>query len=174
MIAYNKEKKGYQISPLCSELYSKEIEIDTKANITFDRINDITIYSNNKGIFVFDRGGDTRINIGQLSGNENDYIIRSMGKRSLIVDDKELNFKQICKSVKLNYELPGKKKGAKLLCGIKRVKIRLDPYPKKHPLTTDTWLVVCRHKSKRGKLGGFFYLLCDLPHLQLNLEDIII
>lgn len=174
MIAFNKEEKGYQISPLCSELYSKEIEIDTKANITFDRINDITVFSNNKGIFVFDRGGDSRINIEQLSSNENAYIIRSMGKRGLIVNEKELNFIQVCKSVEFICELPGKKKGAKLLCGIKRVKIRLDPYPKKNPITTDTWLVVCRHKSKKGKLGGFFYLLCDLPHHQLSLEEIII
>ncbi len=173
MIAYNKEEKGYQILPLCSELYSKEIEIDTKANITLDRINDITVLSNNKGIFVFDRGGDSRINIEQLSSNENAYIIRSMAKRGLIINNKELNFKQVCKSVKLNYELPGKKKGAKLLCGIKRVKVRLDPYPKKYPITTDTWLIVCRHKSSRGKLGGFFYLLCDLPHHKLSLEEII-
>ena len=173
MIAYNKEEKGYQILPLCSEIYSKEIETDTKANITFDRLNDITVFSNNKGIFVFDRGGDSRINIEQLSSNENDYIIRSMGRRGLIVNDQELNFKQVCKSVKLNYELPGKKKGTKLLCGIKRVKIRLDPYPKKHPTTTDTWLIVSRHKSEKGKLGGFFYLLCDLPHHQLSLDEII-
>jgi len=173
MIAYNKEEKGYQILPLCSEIYSKEIETDTKANITFDRLNDITVFSNNKGIFVFDRGGDSRINIEQLSSNENDYIIRSMAKRGLIVNDQELNFKQVCKSVKLNYELPGKKKGTKLLCGIKRVKIRLDPHPKKHPTTTDTWLIVSRHKSEKGKLGGFFYLLCDLPHHQLSLDEII-
>ena len=173
MIAFNKEYSGYQISPLCSELYSNEIEIDTKANITFDRINDITVYSNNKGIFIFDRGGDSRINIGKLSGNENDYIIRSMGKRGLIVDEKELNFKEVCRSVKLDYELPGKKRGEIFLCGVKRVKVRLDPYPKKYPTTTDTWLVVCRHKSKRGKLGGFFYLLCDFPHHQLSLEEII-
>jgi len=173
MIAFNKEEKGYQILPLCSELYSKEIEIDTKANITIDRINDITVYSNNMGIFVFDRGGDSRINLGKLSGNENAYIIRSMGKRGLIVDAKELNFKEVCRSVKLDYELPGQKKETKLLCGIKRVKVRLDPYPKKHPNTAETWLIVCRYKSKKGKLGGFFYLLCDFPHHQLNLEEII-
>ena len=173
IIAYNKEARGYQILPLCSDIYSKKIEIDTKANITLDRINDITVFSNNNGIYVFDRGGDSRINIGSLSGNENAYIIRSMGSRGLIVNDKELNFKQVCKSVKLSYELPGKKKGAKLLCGIKRVKVRLDPYPKKHPTTTDTWLIVCRHKSSRGKLGGFFYLLCDLPHHRLSLDEIV-
>lgn len=174
MIAFNKDDKGYQILPLCSEFYSKEIEVDTKANITFDRINDITVYSKNKGIFVFDRGGDSRINIEQLSNNENAYIIRSMGKRDLIVNDKELNFKEVCRSVKLTYELPGKKKGAKLLCGIKRVKVRLDPHPKKHPTTTETWLVVCRHRSKRGKLGGLFYLLCDFPYHELSMIEIII
>jgi len=173
IIAYNKEARGYQILPLCSEIYSKKIEIDTKANITLDRINDITVFSNNKGIYVFDRGGDSRINIGYLSGNENAYIIRSMGSRGLIVNDKELNFKQVCKSVKLSYELSGKKKGAKLLCGIKRVKVRLDPYPRKHPTTTDTWLIVCRHKSAKGKLGGFFYLLCDFLHHHLSLDEIV-
>lgn len=173
IIAYTLAENGYQISPLCSEIYSKEIEIDTKANITFDRINDIVIYSNNRGIFVFDRAGDGRINLGVLSGNKNAYIIRSMGKRDLIINGKELNFKQVCKTVELDYELPGKKKGSKLLCGIKRVKVRLDPYPKKYPKTTETWLIVCQHKSAKGKLGGFFYLLCDFPHHQLSLKEII-
>lgn len=173
IIAYTLTENGYQISPLCSEIYSKEIEIDTKVSITFDRINDIIIYSNNRGIFVFDRAGDGRINIGKLSDNENAYIIRSMGKRDLIINSKELNFKQVCRTVKLEYELPGKKKGSKLLCGIKRVKVRLDPHPKKHPDTAETWLIVCRYKSRKGKLGGFFYLLCDFPHHQLSLEEII-
>jgi len=173
MISFNLTESGYHILPLCSVVYSKEKEIDTKANIIFDRINDIVIFSNNQGIFVFDRGGDSRINITQLSSNENAYTIRSMAKRGLIVDEKELNFKQVCKTVELNYELSGKKKGAKLLCGIKRVKVRLDPHPKKHPNTAETWLVVCRHKSKNDKLGGFFYLLCNFPHHQLSLEEII-
>ncbi len=173
IIAYTPEENGYQISPLRSDFYSKEIEIDTKANITFDRINDIVIYSNNRGIYVFDRAGDGRIKIRKLSDDENAYVIRSMGKRDLIVNEKELNFKQVCKSVNLDYEVPGKKKGSKLLCGIKRVKVRLDPHPKKHPTTTETWLVVCRHKSEKGKLGGFFYLLCDFPHHQLSLGEII-
>jgi len=173
MIAFNQSESGYQILPLSSVLYSKEIEIDTKANLIKDRINDIVIYSNNKGIFVFDRGGDSRINISELSANENSYIIRSMGSRDLIINDKELQFRQVCKTVKLDYELSGKKKGAKLVCGIKRVKVRLDPYPKKKPNTAETWLVVCRHKSKKGKLGGFFYLICDFPPHQLSLEEII-
>ena len=173
MIAFNPAEIGYHISPLCSVLYSKEKEIDTKANIIFDRINDIVIFSNNRGIFVFDRGGDSRINIGELSGNENAYIIRSVGKRGLIVDEKEFNFKEVCKTVELNYEFPGKKKETKLLCGIKRVKVRLDSQPKKHPNTAATWLIVCRHKSKKGKLGGLFYLLCDFPHHQFSLQEII-
>lgn len=173
IIAYTFAENGYQISPLCSNIYSNKIEIDTKANITFDRINDIIIYSNNRGIFVFDRAGDGRINIGKLSDNENAYIIRSMGKRDLIINGKELNFKQVCRTVELDYEFPGKKKGSKLLCGIRRVEVRLDPHPKKHPSTAETWLIVCRHKSKKGKLGGFFYLLCDFPHHQLSLEEII-
>ncbi|MEA2096009.1 MAG: hypothetical protein U9P73_04880 [Candidatus Cloacimonadota bacterium] len=173
IIAYTPEENNYHISPLCSELYSKEIEIDTKSNLTFDRINDIIIYSDNNGIFVFDRAGDSRINIGKLSGDGNGYIIRSMGSRDLIVNGKELNFKQVCKTVELDYELPGKNKDSKILCGIKRVKVRLDPHPKKHPNTAETWLIVCRHKSAKGKLGGFFYLLCDFPHHQLNLEEII-
>jgi len=50
MIAFHKEDKGYQISPLCSKLYSKEIEIDIKAKITFNRINDITVFSHNKRV----------------------------------------------------------------------------------------------------------------------------
>ncbi|HPR18264.1 MAG TPA: hypothetical protein PLD62_08455 [Candidatus Cloacimonadota bacterium] len=173
MIGFNPSESGYQILPLCSVLYSKEKEVDTKANITFDRINDIVVFSNNQGIFVFDRAGDNRINISELSSNEIAYIIRSKGNRGLIIEGKELNFKEVCRIVKLNYELPGKKKGSKLLCGIKRVQVRLAPHPKKNPNTADTWLIVCRHKSKNGKLGGFFYLLCDFPHHGFSEAEII-
>ncbi len=173
IISYNQEDRGYSILPLYSSLYSKNEEIDTKASIILDRVCDITVYSGNKGIFVYDRGGDTRINIADFSKNENAYIIRSMGKRGLIVDNKELSFQKVCNKVELTYKFPGKKKGETILCGIKRVKVRLDPHPKKYPHTTETWLVVCRFKSKSGKLGGYFYLLCDFPQHQLSSKDLI-
>lgn len=163
----------YNLLPISSELYSKNIEIDTKAGIILDRVTDITVHSGNKGIFVIDRGGDTRINLEAFTQNENSYIIRSMGKRNLIVDDKELNFKEVCNLVDLNHEMPGKKTGESFLCGMKRVKVRLSPYPKKNALTAETNLIVCRYKSKTGKLGGYFYFLSNFPNRNLTEKEIL-
>ena len=164
---------NYNLLPISSELYSKEIEIDTKAGIILDRVTDITIHSGNKGVFIIDRGGDTRINLEAFTQNDNSYIIRSMGQRNLIVDDKELNFKKVCKLVDLKYEIPGRKAEEEILCGMKRVKVRLSPYPKKNALKAETNLIVCRYKSITGKLGGYFYFLSNFPNKNLTERDIV-
>jgi hypothetical protein len=79
--------KHYSILPICSQLYSNNIEEDTSRNMLEDRIIDITIHSNNKGIYVFDRGYDSRKVITLLSNNGNNYIIRSKGIRGLIYNN---------------------------------------------------------------------------------------
>ena len=173
IVAVNKKDTGYEISPLCSDFYSNKSEIDTKSNKISDRINDITVYTGNKGIFVFDRGFDSRIRIGKLSEDENSFIIRSNGKRNLIINGKEQSFDDICKSVKLTDKFTGVK-NKNIICGIKRVKVRLDPHPKKEPETADVWLVVCRFISARNKLGGYFYFLCDFPGHDLTLKEVMI
>lgn len=93
----------YSNKPICSQLYSDKIEVDTVKNILEDRITEVTVHSNNKGTYVFDRGYDSRKLLELLSNNVNNYIIRSTGIRGLIVDDVEQNFKKVANQVKFIY-----------------------------------------------------------------------
>ena len=169
--------EGYRIVPLSGELYSNKLEIDSKSNLIQDRIVDITVYSNNKAIFVFDRGFDSRINIEHLNSNGNNYIIRSKANRGLIVNDRELSFKEVVRSVNLKYDVPTYNNT--LQCGIKKVKVRLTPHPKKNPETAETYLVVCKFKYKRNsktkskKSEGYFYFLTNFPNMNLEEPEIL-
>lgn len=161
--------KNYSILPICSQLYSNIIEKDTSKNILEDRIIDITIHSNNKGIFVFDRGYDSRKLITLLSNNENNYIIRSTGKRSFIEDNTEVSFSSVVRQIKLKYEF--KTSDNKTFnCGTKRVKIRINPHKRKHPDVVEANLVVVRH----GKKGGLFYFLCNFNDSTMTDYEIIL
>lgn len=160
--------KYYSILPICSQLYSNIIEKDTSRNMLEDRIIDITIHSNNKGIYVFDRGYDSRKIITLLSNNENNYILRSTGKRSLIVDEVERPFIDVAKEIKRKYKFKTNKNKI-FMCGVKRVKIRTNPYKIKNPDMIETNLVVARH----GKKGGLFYLLCNFNTKELTDYQII-
>ncbi len=63
----------------------------------FDRINDIQVYSGNKGIFVMDRGYDDRKIFANLSENEASYIIRAKTSRQLIYQGEEQPFLKVAK-----------------------------------------------------------------------------
>ena len=106
-----------------------------------------------------------------LNEHSCDYIIRAVGKRGLIVDGVEQSFKTVARSVQRKIAVQSGTKAFR--CGLKRVKIRLDGYPKKHPTTAEAWLVVARYASKNQDNGGFFYLLCDFPNQDLSEEQII-
>jgi len=69
-LTYNFELNTYSILPISSQLYSDDIEIDTSSNMLFDNIIDMTLYSNNKGTYVFDRGYDSRLLLMLLEENE--------------------------------------------------------------------------------------------------------
>ncbi len=148
--------KYHSILPICSKLYSNKIEEDTSKNMLEDKIIDITIHSNNKGTFVFDRGYDSRKLINLLTQNENNYILRSTGRRDLIVDDKEIDFVSVVKQVKLKHKVITSDKTV-LRCGVKKVKIRTNPHKRKYPDTVEANLVIARY----GKKGGLFYFLCN-------------
>lgn len=86
------------------------------------------------------------------------YIVRSTSDRNLIVDGKERNFHEVAHSVKLTTKYKINNPNQQIVCGIRRVKLRLYPHPRKHPDTIDTWLVVARFSpDEEGKQGGFFY-----------------
>lgn len=110
--------KYYSILLICSQLYSNIIEEDTSRNMLEDRITDITIHSDNKGNYVFDRGYDSRKLITLLSNNGNNYILRSTGKRSLIVDEVEKPFTDVTKTIKRKHKFKTSKNKI-YMCGVK-------------------------------------------------------
>ena len=174
IIAFQGQGESYAIKPLSSDLIAQDIDPDGLFYTTQDRLVQIILESRNKGVFVFDRGYDKRSMFNFVKDNGCNYIIRSTGRRGLIVDGQEKSFNEVAKSVKLTHNYSLKNKGQNLKCGIKRVGIRLNPHPVKHPEAVETWLIVARYsKDKKGR-EGYFYLLCDFPgQLNLSLEQII-
>jgi len=173
IVAYRKQNNGYKMLPVSSDLYSDSLEADTLSNLLNDRIDEITINSCNKGVFVFDRGFDSRELINHLVSNENSFIIRGVGKRNVIIDQLELPFAQVCKSIPLLYRHPGVSHGQWFECGIRRVCIRTHPHPKKNAPSVDVWLVQACHRNNKDNRQGYFYFLCDFPN-QLPTEEEII
>lgn len=98
------------------------------------------------------------------------FVVRSTGIRSFIVDDVECSFQSVVKTVKRNLKIKLKGSSEHMMCGIKRVKLRLDKYPKKCPETVELCLVVAKFAKHPGEKKGFFYLLCDFPG-EANLSD---
>ena len=143
---------------------------------TFDRINDIQVFSGNKGIFVMDRGYDDRRVIENLSDNDASYIIRSKAVRHLYYESTEQPFKTVSKKIKLKYKFTSDK--AKIIAGITKVGIRLDPYPKKKNVNIAlTYLITARYIQK-DKYGndcpkGFFYLYCNFPDRNMTEQEMI-
>lgn len=138
--------------PLCSELIAQDVEKDSLYQITEDRLIDITLASNNKGVYLFDRGYDNRALFGVLQQNAMNYIVRSKGVRSLIVNNSEKGFMEVAKSIKSDYKYELKDSDPHFKCGLKRVSIRLNPHPVRYPETIDTWLLVAQYVSgKKSK-----------------------
>ncbi len=114
------------IVPICSDLHSSEAYYDSIANRTLDRIDDITLHSNNHGVFTMDRGFDSRSMLGHLTRNGNAFIIRSTAKRNLVVNGREESFDKVAKKVKLVHRIHS---GNDLFdVGLKRVGVRLNPH----------------------------------------------
>jgi len=171
IIAYQDRGQGYEIKPISSDLIARDLELDSVSQILEDRLVEITLASGNKGVYLFDRGYDDRNLCGFLHQNGLNYIIRSTGARNLIVNGEEQNFIEVAKSVKLDMTISLKGSGQYISCGIKRVKLRLNPHPIKNPDTIDTWLIVSRFSPNKDGKEGYFYFLCDFPgqpHLSSN------
>lgn len=167
------EDQGYQILPLSSDLISQSLETDSMSQILEDRLTEITIRTGNRGVYLFDRYYDSREMIGYLKRNDNAFIIRSKGNRGLIINESEESFLSVAKQIQLTTKLTGAKKGSIFDCGLKKVKIRLNPHPKKHPETVEVWLVVARYKPNRNGKAGYFYFFCDFPNQDLTELEIL-
>ncbi len=166
----------FSISPLFSELHTNNEDVGSLKQATFDRINDIQVFSSNKGIFVMDRGYDDRRVIGNLANNDAAYIIRSKAVRHLYYENAEQPFKTVAKKIKLKYKFKSDK--AEMIAGITKVGIRLDQYPKKKNVNiASTYLITARyvHKDKYGKdcPKGFFHLYCNFPDRNMTKKEMI-
>lgn len=171
--ACNLHGESYELLPVSSDLVSSKIETDSLVQVAHDRMVDIILASGNRGTFVFDRGYDSRVMLSFMKDHGCNFIIRSVGKRGLIVGGEEQNFKKVAKSIKLNQIVTTKLGKDTFEVGIKRVQVRLDGHPLKSPNTIELWLVVARYTPKcKGAKDGFFYFLCDFPNQDLSSEMI--
>ena len=162
----DRKNNDIKINPMYSYVYAIDAEMESSNDIKCNLVNDTTIYSGNKGKFTFDRGNDDRKLILLLVENENDFVMRSMGKRDLIIDDQKFSFIEAAKQVKLKYEYKYLVKGKKVYYGVKKVKIIVDPYITKNPKTVEVWLIVARF----GKKGGFFYFFANFKNTDMALS----
>jgi hypothetical protein len=94
-IACQPQLEGYQIKPLSSDLVSRKIETDSLIQLTQDRIVEIILASGNRGTYVFDRGYDNRYLFSFMKEHGCNFIIRTVGKRGLIVDGIEQKFIEV-------------------------------------------------------------------------------
>lgn len=173
--------KGYSLIPIVSELHSEEEE-DTKCLKTINLINETTIRTDNKCIYVMDRGYDSRHYLETISYiNENQYVVRLCKTRGLKELDakEEKSFLEMCKTVKLDHEIKTSEKD-NFICGVKKVEIRIDPTPRKDAVYQKSTLVVCRYKEPpkgrkqdKAEKGGFFYFLCNYHNKEMSDGEII-
>jgi len=145
------------LSPFYSYTYANNAEEETKNQRLENFINDVTVFSNNKGIYVFDRGYDDRKLIAQLMDQDNVFVIRSTGRRNLFIDGKETKFEDAMHDIKLKYTYQKTINNKKLIYGVKRVSICTDPHPLKNPNTVEVWLIKVRY----GVKGGLFYFYAN-------------
>lgn len=173
-IAFNRDDVGYQISPISSDLIARDRELDSVSQILEDRLVEINLASCNKGVYLFDRGYDDRALFKTFNQMGMNYIVRGKGIRNLIVDGEEIAFSEVLKMVKRERKIKLKENNEIIMCGLMRVKLRLDPYPRKTPETIDLWLVVSKFAKHPGETKGIFHFLCDFPSLpNLSEKEII-
>ena len=157
------------IEPLVSDLYSNDTEYETLKTKFFNRINDIQVYSNNKGIY---RAYDDKKVMAYLYGNEAGFIIRCGKKRDLYYKGQKMSFVDVAKEADMKYEFSGCKKNEKIIAGLLSVEVPIDPHPRKKHTLIPLNLIVARYKVN-DELKGFFYLFSSFPHFNLSEEEII-
>ena len=155
-----KKSHDVSLSPMYSYTYSTDGEIESANDRNINLINEITLSSNNKGIFNFDRGYDDKKLISALVENENDFVIRAAGQRDIIIDGQKMSFSNASKKVKLKYEYKDLIKGKKVYFGVKQVEIITDPHPLKNPNTVKMWFIVAKFEGK----GGFFQFFANFKN----------
>ena len=175
IVGVNRKGQDISILPMHSQLHSKAIDIDTMKNMLFDRIVDIIVHSNNRGVFVFDRQYDDRKVIKELHAHEASYIIRMKNNRDVYFKGEKQNIDTLARSTKLRYrfKLPEE---ATIRTGMCPVEIPLNPHQVKKPNMAKAMLIVAKIKST-GKdnsiRSGIFYFLCKLNRDDLPKREMI-
>jgi len=179
IVGVNTEGETASILPIHSQLHSNTVEIDTMKNELFDRLVDIIIHTNNRGIFVFDREFDDKKVIKEFHIHDASCIIRMKKNRDVYWQGKKMNIASVGKKTKLRYRFRARK-GAIISAGICTIAIPVNPHTVKNPTLTKAKLVVAKIRSKR-KDGtyqcGLFYLLChnlDQSFLERDLVKFVL
>lgn len=173
IVACIEDSKGYKLLPVCSDLISTAIELDTTGQILQDRLVDINIHSRGRGIFVFDRGYDDRKLLGFLVENGMSFIIRGMGTRNIREGEEEINFGQAVGKMTFQYVMPGLKEGETLRCATRRIGIRTDDHHSKKANSVEASLVVVRRFKGNRQKGKDFYMICDFGDKEMSEMEIV-
>ncbi len=164
---------AYNLLPVSSDLISTALELDSTKQILQDRLVEINLKCNGRGIFVFDRGYDDRNTIGFLVDHGMRFIIRGMGVRNIREGSEEKSFTQAVEAMDFRYEMPGFKANETFRCATRRIGVRTDDHPSKRANSVEVSLVVVRKYAGSRKKGKDFYLLCDFADKNMSEEQII-
>ncbi len=174
IVGVNKDNGELSIFPMHSQLHSNTIELDTLKNKIFDRIEDIVVYSNNTGTFVFDRGFDDKKIIKMLHEHAASYIIRMKSNRNVFSNNIEQNILKVVNATKLKTKF-NSAKGVKISAGITPIKIQLNTHPVKNPTFAEMSLVVIQLKSKDsyGKVRkGKVFFITNVSEEEINHQNL--
>jgi len=143
------------VSLLYSDLFGIERENTSENTKILDLIHNVIINSDNRGIFVMDRGMDKSKILKDLIGNDVSFIIRG-NDRYLWYNGKLMSYKSIAEQVYLKYEVKSKKRTFR--AGIVPVQLVLpNDEESKHQRKkkANLYLVVALEPDK-----SFVYYLC--------------
>ena len=144
-----------KVSLLYSDLFSIEMENTSENEKLLSLIHNVIINSDNRGIFVMDRGMDSSIILKDLIENDASFIIRG-DDRHLLYNGKSMPYKSIAEQMLLNYNVASKKRN--FSAGIVPVQLKLpndEENKNQRKKKADLYLVVALEPDR-----SFVYYLC--------------
>jgi hypothetical protein len=92
------------ITPLYSHLYSQDApDFKSENDEILTAVDQISVHTGNRGIYVLDRAGDRKVLIGGFLERGKRFIIRMVGNRDLIFDGVPINTRVLADVVPLLY-----------------------------------------------------------------------
>lgn len=157
--------KPQEIQLLYSELFSLEIEDTSENTKILDLIHNVIINTDNRGIFIMDRGMDSTRILTDLLENNTSFIIRG-DNRHLVYKDQNLSYLEIAMQSDLPYQITSKKRNFK--AGIVPVQFILPNDENnwhQRKKKANLYLVVAKEKGH-----GYVYYLCSFNKSYTDLE----